>query len=278
MGYNFYKYLGGIILSMAALLGLVAGFGSMILGYLLSGGHLSGLIDHTSLIIVIGGTIGAVILSFPLKTIKKTGSLLKIAFSKPKGMEMHELIGYFKEVSIKTRKNGLLSLEVNITNDSDIDPFIKKGLQLVVDGVEPQTVKDVLESEAYMMSERHSNGIAMFEAAGGYSPTMGIIGTVMHLVEIMGGLEDAASLGPKIGAAFLATLYGIWTANLLYLPIGSRLKAINKDEEQKNEMIIEAIVSIQGGLNPNTLVEKLKSYLGKDEIAALESVKSDGDK
>lgn len=260
---------------MAALLGLFAGFGSMILGYILSGGQLSGLIDYTSIIIVIGGTIGAVILSYPLKTIKKTGTLLKITFSKPKGMEMHELISYFKDISIKTRKNGLLSLDESISSDNNIDPFIKKGLQLVVDGVEPQTVKDVLEAEAYMISERHSQGISMFESAGGYAPTMGIIGTVMHLVEIMGGLEEASTLGPKIGAAFLATLYGIWTANLLYLPIGSRLKAINKDEEQKNEMIIEAIVSIQGGLNPNTLVEKLKSYLGKDEIIAS---KSDGDK
>ncbi|MEG0641579.1 MAG: MotA/TolQ/ExbB proton channel family protein, partial [Clostridium sp.] len=178
---------------------------------------------------------------------------------------------YFKEVSIKTRKDGLLSIEETISGDADIDPFIKKGLQLVVDGVEPQTVRNVLEAEAYMTTERHKDGIALFESAGGFAPTMGIIGTVMGLVHIMGSLEDAASLGPKIGMAFLATLYGIWTANLIYLPIGARLKVINKVEEQQNELIIEAIISIQEGLNPNTLVEKLKSYLGKDELKNLKT-------
>ncbi|KMT23364.1 flagellar motor protein [Clostridium cylindrosporum] len=258
-------------MSISALVSLIIGFGAMFLGYILGGGHLLGLISPTSLIIVIGGTIGAVALSFPPRVLKRLPGILKVAFTSKKGKDMAELIEYFKEVSIKTRKNGLLSIEDTISNDPNIDPFIKKGLQLVVDGVEPQTVRSVLESEAYMTSERHKEGIAVFESAGGYSPTMGIIGTVMHLVEIMGSLEETSTLGPKIGAAFLATLYGIWTANLLYLPIGSRLKVINKNEEQQYEMTIEAIIAIQEGINPNTLVEKLKSYLSADELKNLKN-------
>lgn len=257
-------------MSISAIVSLIVGFGSMIIGYMMGGAHLSALISPSSLIIVFGGTFGATALSFPPSILKRLGSVLKIAFSKPKNKDMSELINYFKDISIKTRKDGLLSIEETISSDPDIDPFIKKGLQLVVDGVEPQTVRDVLESEAYMISERHKDGMSVFEVAGGYAPTMGIIGTVMHLVEIMGSLSgDPDELGPKIGAAFLATLYGIWSANLIYLPIGTRLKALNKVEEQQNEVIIEAIISIQEGLNPNTLVEKLKSYLDKDQLKDL---------
>lgn len=258
-------------MSLSAILSIILGFGSMFAGYMMGGGLLSGLVSLSSLIIVFGGTFGAVGLSFPLSILKKLPSILKVTFANSKYKDMGELIKYFKEISIKTRKDGLLSIEETIANDSNIDPFIKKGLQLVVDGVEPQTVRDVLESEAYMVSERHKLGASIFETAGGYAPTMGIIGTVMHLVEIMGSLSgNPDELGPKIGAAFLATLYGIWSANLVYLPVATRLKATNKYEEQQNEMIIEAIISIQEGLNPNTLVEKLKSYLNADEVKAFD--------
>lgn len=254
-------------MSISAILSLVLGFGAMFLGYIMGGGHLSGLISPSSMVIVFGGTFGAVALSFPPSVLKKLGGVFKYVFTNPKNKNTGELINYFKDISIKTRKDGLLSIEETISSDQNIDPFIKKGLQLVVDGVEPQTVRNVLEAEAYMVSERHKVGSAVFESAGGYAPTMGIIGTVMHLVEIMGSLSsDPDALGPKIGAAFLATLYGIWTANLIYLPIGSRLNVLNKAEDQQNELIIEAIISIQEGLNPNTLVEKLKSYLDKGEV------------
>lgn len=197
--------IGGDILSISAILSIIFGFGSMFVGYMLPGGHLGALVNTSSLIIVFGGTIGAVALSFPPSILKKLPGILKVTFTNSKHKDMGELIRYFKDISVKTRKDGLLSIEETISSDPTIDPFIKKGLQLVVDGVEPQTVRDVLEAESYMVSERHKSGASIFETAGGYAPTMGIIGTVMHLVEIMGSLSgNPDELGPKIGAAFLA--------------------------------------------------------------------------
>ncbi|MEF9933832.1 MAG: flagellar motor protein [Clostridium sp.] len=262
-------------MSIAALVSLLIGMGSLIVGFLLEGGHLTALFEYTAAVIVVGGTIGAVALSFPFSILKKVPAILKIAFGKEQTKNMSELILYFKDISIRTRKDGLLSIEETISSDEALDPFIKKGLQLVVDGVEPQTVKTVLESEAYMISERHKAGIAIFESAGGYAPTLGIMGTVMGLVHVLGNLENPDTLGPQIAVAFIATLYGVATANIIYLPIGGRLKAINNIEEQQNEMIIEAIISIQEGLNPNTLVEKLKSFLDKDELNAIKENKED---
>ncbi|MEF9952123.1 MAG: flagellar motor protein [Clostridium sp.] len=256
-------------MSIAALVSLLIGMGSLIIGFLLEGGHITALFEYTAAIIVVGGTIGAVALSFPVSILKKVPAILKVAFGREQTKNMAELIGYFKDISIRTRKDGLLSIEETISSDENLDPFIKKGLQLVVDGVEPQTVKAVLESEAYMVSERHKAGIAVFESAGGYAPTLGIMGTVMGLVHVLGNLENPDTLGPQIAVAFIATLYGVATANIIYLPIGGRLKAINTIEEQQNEMIIEAIISIQEGLNPNTLVEKLKSFLDKDQLNAI---------
>ncbi len=148
-----------------------------------------------------------------------------------------------------------------------MNPFIKKGLQMIVDGVEPQAVRDILELEADMTSERHKIGAAMFDSAGGTAPTMGIVGTVLGLVHVLGALAERNldELGKSISAAFLATLYGLGSANLLFLPLGSRLKIIDKHEQVEKELIIEAILLIQEGVNPNTLVDKLKGFLNKQE-------------
>lgn len=243
----------------------------MIVAFTLEGGNPAKFLSPTSTMIVLGGTFAAVIGSFPIENVKRIGKVVKVAFT-AKEKDLTQLIVFFKDLAFKTRKNGLLSIEGDI-GDPSLDPFVKKGLQMIVDGVEPQAVRSILELEADMTSERHKSGAAMFEAAGGYSPTMGIIGTVMGLVNVLGSLSsDPNGLGEKIATAFIATLYGVAFANLVWLPIGTRLKAINAEEEKEKNLIIEAILLIQEGVNPNTIAEKLKSFLNKDQLAKYELV------
>lgn len=249
---------------------LLFGFLVMILAFILEGGHLAALLAGTSAMIVFGGTIAAVGVSFPADRLKKIPKIFGVLFRKQNN-NLVKLIIYFKGIAFKTRKDGILSLE-NDLSDKNMDPFIKKGLQLIVDGTDPQVVKTVLELDLEAASERHSEGAAIFEAAGGFSPTMGIIGTVMGLVHVLGSLEDPSSLGPKIAVAFIATLYGVAFANLAWLPIASKLKAIDNEEFKEKNLIIEAILSIQEGINPNTIAEKLKGFLDKQQLIEFEKL------
>lgn len=249
---------------------LLVSFGSLIAGFVFEGGAVTALGSVSAAIIILGGTIGATGLSFPIAEIKRVPAMLKVFFIH-KETDLVDLVLYFKEISFKTRKNGLLSLESEITENTSVDPFIKKGLQLAVDGIEPEALRSILELEVESTSERHRDGAAIFETAGGYAPTMGIIGTVMGLVHVLGNLSDTASLGPKIASAFIATLYGIGTANLVWLPIAARLKALDNKEFNEKRLIVEAVLYIQEGVNPNTISEKLKGFLNKEELAKFES-------
>lgn len=258
---------------MTGLIAIVIGLASLVIAFLGEGGHIGALFQWTAALIVFGGTTGAIMLSFPIDNLKRLGKVMKVAFTaKPKDMPV--LISYFKDLAFKTRKNGLLSIEGEISADDKMDPFIKKGLQMIVDGVEPQSVRDILELEADMTAERHKSGSAVFDSAGGFSPTLGIIGTVMGLVHVLGGLATSSpdEMGSSIAAAFLATLYGVGSANLLFLPIGTRLKNVDKQEQAEKNLIIEAILLIQEGVNPNTLAEKLKGFLNKQELVKYESL------
>lgn len=249
---------------------LLFGFAALIGGFVLEGGDPAALLLLSPAIIVFGGTFGAVGLSFPIKDIKRLPGILKNIFS-AKEKDLSEIIIFFRDLSVKARKNGLLSIESEI-NVEGIDPFIQKGLQLVVDGVDPQTIQGILELEAESTSERHRKGSGMFEAAGGYSPTMGIIGTVMGLVHVLGNLGEASSLGGKIAPAFIATLYGVGFANLVYLPIGNKLNVLDDYEMAERALIIEAVLLIQTGTNPNTLTEKLKGFLNIKDRLRLEAI------
>lgn len=256
-------------MDISTILFIIISFGSLIAAFILEGGKMGGLLIGTAAMIVFGGTIGAVGVSFPTDILKRLPGMFKV-FVKPQKYDMVGRINYFKEISFKVRKEGILSLESEINLNGNIDPFIKKGLQLVADGIENESVRSILELEAENTSERHREGIAMFEAAGGYAPTMGVIGTVMGLVNVLSNLSDPASLGPKIAVAFVATLYGVSSANLLWLPIAAKLKAFDNKELKDRSLIIDAIVLIQQGVNPNTLAEKLKGYLDKKEVLEFE--------
>lgn len=256
---------------MTSLIGMIVGFAMLIVAFIMEGGSPAKLLSLTCAMIVIGGTLSAVVIAFPIDTVKKIGKSAKVAFtSKPKDLVGH--IVFFKELAFKTRKNGLLSIEGEL-GDANMDSFVKKGLQMIVDGVEPQTVRGIMELETDMMSERHKNCIALFESAGGFSPTMGVIGTVMSLVNVLGNLSgDSAALGEKISTAFIATLYGVGLANLIWLPLANKLKEINKEEEMEKNLVTEAVLLIQEGVNPNTIAEKLKSFLGGEELKKYESM------
>ncbi|MDW8802415.1 flagellar motor protein [Clostridium sp. A1-XYC3] len=256
-------------MDISVIIFIIFGLASLIGGFLLEGGHAGALLAGTAGIIVFGGTIGAVGLAFPAETLKRLPGIFKVLFN-PRKSDLPSLVSYFKDVSYKTRKNGLLSLEEEITNDPNLDPFVRKGLQLVVDGVDPQAVRSILELELESTSERHREGSAVFDQAGGFAPTMGIIGTVMGLVHVLGNLSDPSSLGPKIAVAFIATLYGVASANLLWLPIGHRLKAADEKEIKEKTLIIEGILYIQEGINPNTIAEKLKGFLNRQELSKFE--------
>jgi len=257
---------------LAGLIAIVIGLASLVIAFIGEGGHLGALVQWTAALIVFGGTAGAVALSFPVSNLKRLGKVIGVAFG-AKQKDLVALITYFKDLAFKTRKNGLLSIEGEITADDKMDPFIKKGLQMIVDGVEPQTVREILELEADTTAERHKSASAMFDSAGGFAPTLGIIGTVMGLVHVLGGLAEANpdEMGKSISAAFLATLYGVGSANLIFLPIGTRLKNIDKHEQAEKNLIIEAILLIQEGVNPNTLAEKLKGFLNKQELIRYEA-------
>ncbi len=248
-------------MDIGILLGFIVALFSLIAGFLIEGGTLLSLMQLSAAMIVFGGTIGAVIISFPINIIKRLPSIIKVSFSN-KESDVMSKIQYLKEISSITRKEGLLSLEREI-NKNKMDSFMQKGFQLVVDGVEGTIVKSILETRLEQIIKRHEDGISMLQSAGGYAPTMGIIGTVMGLVQVVGNLSDPTSLGPKIASAFMATLYGIASANILWLPIANKLRVLNEKEINEKEMIIEAILLIQEGINPNTLETKLEGFLDK---------------
>lgn len=250
-------------MDLSTVIGLIVGFGCLILGYIMEGGSVGSLGGVSAAIIVFGGTFGAVIISYPLADLKLLPKWIKIAFvSKPFGtIEAYRTLVRFAE---KARREGLLSLEQEL--ESVTDRFTRQGMQLVIDGTDPEITKEILESNITVLEKRHKVGISVFESAGGYGPTMGIVGTVMGLVMVLGNLSDPEQLSHSIAAAFLATLYGVASANLIYFPIATKLKMKDKEEVSSMEMILDGILSIQAGENPSILKEKLKTYLGSTPV------------
>ena len=246
-------------MDLSTLIGLIAGFAALIGGFLLEGGHLAALLGLSAVIIVFGGTMGATIVGIPMDQIKNIPKWIIIAFTDKtmNGENMYHMLVRFSE---KARQEGLLSLESDLSGVDD--EFLRQGMQLVIDGTDPDITRSILEANLAVQEVRHKIGIGFFEAAGGYSPTMGIIGTVMGLVHVLGNLSDVAKLASSIAAAFLATLYGVALANVLYLPIANKLKYRDKKESAVKEMVLDGIISIQSGENPAILKEKLRTHLG----------------
>lgn len=246
-------------MNIITLLSLIFGFLALIVAFLLEGGHVGALLQPTAAIIVFGGLIGAVGVSFPGSVLKNIPKIIMKAFSNKKE-NRKEIMQTFMKLSEVARKEGLLSLEQQVEN-MEMSEFTKIGLRLVIDGADEEVISQALETRIENMEHRHEKGIAVFEALGGYAPTMGVIGTVMGLVHVLGDLSNPEELGGKIAVAFIATLYGVGSANLMFLPIANKLKEMNADEVIAFNMSLEGIQLLRSGSNPAFMREQLKGYL-----------------
>lgn len=245
-------------MDILSVVGVLLGFGSIIGGNILEGGHMSSLIQGTAFLIVAGGTAAAVMVQTPPFIMKRAMQMLPWCFLPPV-LDSHEAIQKILEWSSIARKEGLLGLEPLSENEQD--PFARKGLQLLVDGGEPETIRNILELEISTREHMDQQAAKVYENAGGFSPTIGIIGAVMGLIHVMGNLSDPSKLGAGIAVAFVATIYGVGMANLLLIPMGGKLKQLTHSQTQHREMMMEGIVSIAEGENPRNIEIKLQGYL-----------------
>lgn len=239
---------------------LIGSFVLLVFAFFEEGGSPVALISTTSALIVFGGTVGVLGVSFPFSRLKKLPKLFGIAFKNRKEDRV-EILNYFEELATLVRRDGLLSLEKKITGGEMNDPFIIAGLQMVVDGTDAENLKHTMETKISNMEDRHSQGYSIFKAAGGYAPTLGVVGTCMGLVNVLSDLTDPGALGEKVAAAFIATLYGIASANIIWLPTATKLEGMDADEVVTKYMILDGIMMLQNGSNPALIREHLEGYL-----------------
>jgi chemotaxis protein MotA len=242
----------------ATAIGIGVAFGSLLLSSMMDGTSPASFINIPALMIIIGGTAGVTLASVGMQSMKRVPSLYKLVFS-AEPPDMRGQLDQLVELADKARREGLLALDALLPEIED--DFTRNALQLVVDGTDPDMVHSILEAEVDGMAARHTAAAAPFEKAGGFAPTMGIIGTVLGLVHVLENLAAPSTLGPSISAAFIATLMGVGAANVVFLPIANRLKAISSEEQELRMMTLEGILSIQAGDNPRLVSEKLMSYL-----------------
>lgn len=258
-------------MNLATVIGLPFGFIALIAAFIIEGGNPGSLILPSPFIIIFGGTFGALLTSFDLSEVLSIPKLIGEAMKSPVTKEK-ELANMFVAFAEKSRRDGLLSLEEDLQSlDTNQDPLIKKGLRYVIDGTDSDALAELLENDVSLWEKHKKHSAAMFEAAGGFSPTMGIMGTVLGLIIVLGNLAEPEKLGESIAVAFIATLYGIAFANLVFLPVGNKLKGKIEKEKRVKEMIIEGVLSIQQGESPKLVGDKLAVYLSGKDRTALES-------
>jgi chemotaxis protein MotA len=243
--------------NITSFIGLIAGVGAVLLGQILEGGKIEALIQPTAALIVVGGTLGAVLLCFPGKDLLGSLTGLKTVFLGA-GVNFEDNINKIVDLATKARKEGILALQTELKEIED--PFMKKGLEMVTDGVDPHLLKDLLETEIGFFEEDINGAAKVWESAGGLCPTVGILGAVLGLIHVMENLSDPSSLGGGIAVAFVATVYGVGVANLLCIPLASKLKLCSKPLIHSREMVLQGILSIQAGESPNFIRQKLAVY------------------
>jgi chemotaxis protein MotA len=242
----------------SGLIGIVLGCLLIAGGATMEGSNIMALLNIPAILIVLGGTFGATMGGSDFGAIKAIPKLYKKAFSQEPpdfAGRMTELVGYAE----RARRDGLLALDEQLADIED--SYTRRGLQLVVDGTDPALVAEVLELENDNMRKRHAIATQPFEKAGGYAPTMGIIGTVFGLVHVLENLSQPETLGPSISAAFIATLLGVASANCVYLPMAARLKGLSQQELALREMTLEGILGVQAGENPRVIADKLRAFV-----------------
>jgi chemotaxis protein MotA len=247
-------------MDLATIIGLVSGLVIIAVVMILDGGSPAELFAHPqAILLTVGGAFVATLISYPMKALGLIPNWFKIAFLGGHKANPMESIDLIAKMADKARREGLLALEDDAKKIKD--EFLRKGVQMVVDGVDPSQVRAIMEIEIHNMQERHAQGINFFSAAGGYGPTMGIIGTVMGLISVLQKLDNPGTLGKSIAAAFLATLWGILSANVFWLPISGKLRANSEEEAAYRHLILEGILSLQAGENPRIVREKLSAFL-----------------
>jgi chemotaxis protein MotA len=247
---------------LTSILGLLLGIAAVVGGQVLEGGSLAAIVQPTAFIIVIGGTAGAVMLSFPANESMAALKALPGIFM---GSKSHpeKTVEMLVNMAQKARKEGLLALQSDI---KDIElPFLKKGMELMTDGTDPTLLRDLMETELTFFEESIGQSAKFWETAGGFTPTVGILGAVLGLIHVMENLNDPSKLGSGIAVAFVATVYGVGFANLIFIPWGNKIKFNGKSDVHERQMMIEGILAIQAGESPNFIKQKLQVFCHGDD-------------
>jgi len=249
-------------LDLTTLIGITAGFACVVIS-ILWGGNLSDYFDGSSVFITLGGVTCATLASFPFKRILNVFKAVKKAFAKDT-VNFYDDVEMLIRMANTARREGILALEN--TADEIEDPFLKKGIMLIVDGSDPELIKGILETDLDFLRERHAEVRAVLEAAASYSPAFGMIGTLIGLINMLQNLNDMDALGPSMSVALVTTFYGSMLANLIFMPLSRKLKAVGNREYLRKELMLEGMLSIQDGENPRIIREKLNAFVARAEI------------
>lgn len=245
----------------ATIFGIIIGLGGILLGNVLDGGHMGSLIQGTAALIVFGGTFGATLVSNTYADIKKALNMLSLAFREGSDVQRRELANEVITIAQLARRESILVVETKLNTFRN--PFMKNVFRYMIDGIEPETLRRIFETEIDVVEKKELVGAKVWSDAGGYAPTIGIIGAVLGLIHVMANLSDTSALGRGIAIAFVATIYGVGSANLLFIPIASKIRTRVKAQSETKRMVLEGAIAISSGLNPYIIEEKMRSFTGE---------------
>ena len=251
----------------ASIIGVLLAIAGIVAGLLIEGGNLGQILQPTAALIVFGGTIGAVLLQFPLTTVVAAFRRMAHVFAAPR-RHNDQLIRLLVAFANKARRNGVVSLDADLQTIQD--PFLKQAVMLAVDGTEPADLRKIMQVNLDYSTESEERLPAVFESAGGFSPTIGILGAVLGLIQVMQHLDNIQEVGRGIAVAFVATIYGVGAANLFFLPLAGKMRIRVRDEYQRREMMLEGVIAILEGMNPRMLEVKLTGFLQQSTRKAAE--------
>jgi chemotaxis protein MotA len=257
---------------------MVVALFAILVGNALEGGHFASILGGPAALIVVGGTIGAVMVQFPLGTCAGALKAAGMTFKKPGGGDAMKLVDEIVDYANRARRDGILALEKVAATASD--PFLSKALLMAIDGADSTSLRQTMEIGIGQYEEHGEDAAKVYEAAGGYSPTVGIIGAVLGLIHVMSNLSDINAVGHGIAAAFVATIYGVAVANIIFLPMGGRIKMAVRDGVQRMELMLTGVLAIQEGMNPKLVRERLGEFVHhhdgkkKGEAAALKEARA----
>lgn len=254
-------------MDIGTIIGLAMAIGAVLLGIILGGGSPGALFDPTSLFVVIGGTIGATVLAYPLGRVLKLHTVMMKAFF-TKQVDIAEIIKDLVKFAEVARREGILALENHV--DEMKDPFIVRGVKMAVDGTDPELIQQIMDTELEALMDRHAGGKAMLDTIGKYAPAFGMIGTLLGLIFMLSNMDDPSKIGPGMAVALITTLYGAMLSNMVTGPISDRLAARDAEEVLVKTIIMAGVMSIQSGDNPRVVESKLLTYLPPAQRAEVE--------